>query len=129
MSTSRSSAARPPWSRSRSAMEANSGSVAQPAARGPQPYGEVFDRGYQHYTGPRQGRQHAIQALILYSIKRGLGVKKKWTSKIIPIVIYALAYLPALITISILSFVSSGSGAAQNFSYPDLNGFIQFSLL
>ncbi len=69
------------------------------------PYGEIFDRGYQHYAGQRNGRAYAIRRLIIYSIKRGLGIKKRWTSKILPIILYALAYLPALIIVALLAFI------------------------
>jgi ABC-2 type transport system permease protein len=70
-----------------------------------QPYGEVFDRGYQHYAGERLGRSNAVRALIIYSIKRGLGIKKKWTAKILPIILYAIAFLPALIIVALLAFL------------------------
>src|SRR4051812_43250595 len=51
-------------------------------------YGEVFDRGYKHYDGPRLGRQHARRALVGYSVKRAMGIKKSWTAKVIPIFLY-----------------------------------------
>ncbi len=65
------------------------------------PYGEIFDRGYQHYEGPRAGRAGAIRALVVYSLKRGLGIRKRWTAKIIPFVLYAAAFLPVLISVGI----------------------------
>ncbi|MFW6075204.1 MAG: ABC transporter permease subunit, partial [Chloroflexota bacterium] len=70
-----------------------------------QPYGEVFDRGYQHYTGPRLGRGYAIRRLMIFSIRRGLGIKKRWTAKIIPIILYLISYAPALLIVGILAFV------------------------
>jgi ABC-2 type transport system permease protein len=82
-----------------------------------QPYGEVYDLGYQHYDGARLGRPHAIRALILYSIKRGLGIKKRWTAKIIPIALYSAAFMPAVIVAGILAFAPGG----VTFSYHDLN--------
>jgi len=75
-----------------------------------QPEAEIYDRGYRHYDGPREGRRHAIQALIMYSIKRGLGIKKRWTAKIIPILIYAFAFFPVLIIIGIRAFVGNAAG-------------------
>jgi ABC-2 type transport system permease protein len=90
-----------------------------------QPYGEVFDRGYQHYTGERLGRSYAIRALIMYSIKRGLGIKKKWTAKITPILLYALAYLPAIVITAIISFFPGETGLG----YSSLYGFINFVIL
>ncbi len=75
--------------------------VEAPALR----YGEVFDRGYQRYDGPRLGRRHAIWALTRYSMKRGMGIKKSWTAKIVPFLIYTAAALTALIPVGIESFV------------------------
>ena len=48
-------------------------------------FGEVYDRGYQHYEGPRLGRKHAFRALTTYSMKRALGSKKSWTAKVVPV--------------------------------------------
>jgi len=69
----------------------------QPAGR----YGEVFDRGYAHYTGPRLGRQQAVRSLIGYSIKRALGIRKSWTAKVLPILLYAAALVPLIVMIGI----------------------------
>jgi ABC-2 type transport system permease protein len=90
-----------------------------------QPYGEIYDLGYKHYDGPRLGRSHAIQALVIYSIKRGLGIRKKWTSKIMPVILYIAAYAPALIVAGIMSFLPD----QVNFGYGDLNGFISIAVL
>jgi len=102
-----------------------------PAAQPAQPYGEGFDRGYQHYTGLRLGRQHAIRALIWYSIKRGLGIKKRWTAKLIPFILYVGAFAPAVIVVALLAFVQSATPGQDSvtFGYADLNGFTAFILL
>jgi ABC-2 type transport system permease protein len=68
-------------------------------------YGEIFDRGYKHYEGDRLGRRHAVWALILYSIKRAMGIKKSWTAKVIPIILYAAVALIVAIPIGIRAFV------------------------
>lgn len=99
---------------------------SEPAASTPQqPYGEVFDRGYQHYQGERKGRSYAIRALIIYSIKRGLGIKKKWTAKIIPFILYSIAYLPAIVITAIISFFPGETGLG----YGSLYGFLDFVIL
>lgn len=90
-----------------------------------QPYGEIYDLGYKHYDGNRLGRSHAIRALIVYSIKRGLGIKKKWTAKLIPLGMYAVAFIPALIVAGIKAFVPSDD---FTYSYHDLNDFIVLTL-
>lgn len=66
-----------------------------------------------------------MQALVLYSIKRGLGIKKKWTAKITPIILYMAAFIPAIIVAGILAFV----GDQVDFDYDDLCNFIEFTLL
>lgn len=90
-----------------------------------QPYGEVYDLGYKHYEGQRLGRAHAVRALVVYSIKRGLGIRKRWTSKIIPVLLYIAAYAPVLIVAGILAFLPEQVG----FGYSDLAGFISTALL
>jgi ABC-2 type transport system permease protein len=91
----------------------------------PQPYGEVYDLGYQHYTGERLGRAHAIRALTLYSVKRGLGIKKKWTSKIMPVLLYTAAFVPAIIVAGILAFAPTG----VSFNYHNLHEIVGIVLL
>lgn len=68
-------------------------------------YGEVFDRGYRHYTGPRLGAPHAIWALARYSMARALGIRRSWTAKIVPMVLYGAASIPVAIAIGIRAFV------------------------
>jgi ABC-2 type transport system permease protein len=91
--------------------------IPAPAPTGaaqPSRYGEVFDRGYARYDGPRLGRRGAYLGLVRYSIKRALGIKKSWTAKIIPILLYAAAFVPVIVMISILAFVPTADVA----SYP-----------
>lgn len=83
------------------------GSVPDPAVASR--YGEVYDRGYKHYDGPRLGRRHAFGALITYSIKRALGIKKSWTAKIIPIIVYVSAIIPIVVSIGIKAFFPAGT--------------------
>jgi ABC-2 type transport system permease protein len=86
----------------------------------PSRYGEVFDRGYKHYAGPRLGRRGAFFALVRYSIRRALGIKKSWTAKIIPIILYAAAFIPVVAFIAVEAIVPS-EGVVE---YPDYFGLI-----
>lgn len=70
-------------------------------------FGEVYDRGYQHYTGPRLGRRHAFRALTGYSMKRALGSKKRWTAKVVPVILYAAVALLVIIPLGIQAFIDS----------------------
>jgi ABC-2 type transport system permease protein len=88
-----------------------------PSAGAPEPsrYGEVFDRGYKHYDGPRLGRRGAFFALIRYSMKRAVGIKKSWTAKIIPIFLYVAAFIPVVAYIAISAIVPD----SDVWEYPD----------
>ncbi|HYI24448.1 MAG TPA: ABC transporter permease [Thermomicrobiales bacterium] len=68
-------------------------------------YGEVFDRGYAHYTGDRLGRRQAVRSLMLYSMKRAMGIRKSWTAKILPILLYVSAIVPLIIFIGLSAIV------------------------
>ncbi len=85
-----------------------------------QRYGEVFDRGYKHYDGPRLGRMHAIWALTLYSIKRAMGIKKNWTAKVTPFVLYGAIAIPVAVGIGIRAFVED----AEIFDYVGFYGYV-----
>jgi ABC-2 type transport system permease protein len=91
-------------------------------ANGAQPgrYGEVFDRGYQHYDGPRLGRKHAFGALVRYSIRRSLGIKKSWSAKVVPILLYVSIALVVVIPLGIEAFIPD----ASVLEYWDFVGFI-----
>ncbi len=83
-------------------------------------YGEIYDRGYQHYDGPRLGRRHAVWALVVYSMKRALGIKKGWGAKVIPILLYVAVALPVAISIGIRAFLPT----ANVLDYDDFFEFI-----
>lgn len=75
----------------------------------PRQYGEIFDRGYLHYDGPLLGIPAAIWALARYSMARAIGIRRPWTAKIIPMLIYAAALIPVLLAIGIKAFVPAFS--------------------
>jgi ABC-2 type transport system permease protein len=64
-------------------------------------YGEVFDRGYAHYRGPRLGRRQAVRSLIGYSMKRAMGIRKSWTAKVLPFLLYTSVLIPVVVMIGI----------------------------
>ena len=80
-------------------------STEHTTAQAPQCYGEIFDRGYKHYDGPRRGRRGAITSLIGYSMKRAMGIRKSWTAKIMPFLLYLSASIPLVIMIGISAIV------------------------
>ena len=52
--------------------------------------GEVFDIGYQRYTGPREGRARARKALWVNGVRTALGLGRGWPSKVLPILLFGI---------------------------------------
>lgn len=86
-------------------------------------FGEVYDRGYQHYLGERLGRRSAYWALITYSMKRAMGIKKSWTAKVIPFLLYLAVAGTVLVVIGIEAFLPD-SVSDEVMSFPDYFNFI-----
>ncbi len=91
-------------------MSADSPNTTPPAGR----YGEVFDRGYAHYTGERLGRKQAFRSLVGYSMKRALGIRKSWVAKILPFLLYTAAVIPLVIMIGISALVPDAGFASYS---------------
>lgn len=90
---------------------------APTAPEAPQRYGEVFDRGYQHYDGPRRGRSGAITSLIGYSMKRAMGIRKSWTAKVLPFLLYIAVTIPLIIMIGL-------SAIAPDLEFASYSGYL-----
>jgi ABC-2 type transport system permease protein len=58
--------------------------------------GHVYRRKYNRYTGAREGRARSYGAVVLHSWRRALGIRRKWTSKILPIILYVAAFVPVI---------------------------------
>ncbi len=89
-------------------------SVDTPEVPPSTPYGEVFDRGYVHYTGERLGRRQAFRSLIGYSIKRAMGIRKAWTAKVLPFMLYVAAVIPLVVMIGINAIVPDSGYASYS---------------
>ncbi len=83
-------------------------------------FGEIYDRGYAHYDGPRLGRINATWAITRWSMARALGIKKGWGAKVIPFLLYLAALVPVVVVIGISAFVPTFPGVG----YPALFGGI-----
>jgi ABC-2 type transport system permease protein len=83
-------------------------------------YGEIFDRGYAHYDGPRLGQAHAIWALARYSMARALGLRRSWMAKIIPMLLYAAVAVPVAVSLGVRTFLP----AADFLGYAEFFGGI-----
>jgi ABC-2 type transport system permease protein len=59
--------------------------------------GEVFDLGYQHYEGPREGRKRARIAVYSEGLRMSLGVGRGGKAKIVPWLFIIAAAIPAFV--------------------------------
>lgn len=57
--------------------------------------GEIFDIGYQHYDGPRNGRLHAVWSLWVNGFRTTLGLGRGARAKILPILMFLCVTAPA----------------------------------
>ena len=65
--------------------------------------GEVYDLGYQHYDGPREGRARARRAVFENGVRTVLGIGRGPRAKILPMLLFIGAMTPALVFVIILS--------------------------
>lgn len=85
--------------------------------------GEVYDLGYQRYNGPREGRSRARKAMYWDGVKLVLGIGRGARAKILPMLLFAAAMIPAVVFVIILSVVGqAGSDFVPGPS--DYNGVI-----
>jgi ABC-2 type transport system permease protein len=68
--------------------------------------GEVFDLGYRHYEGQREGRMRARKAIWINGIRTALGIGRGWDSKALPILLFIAVMTPAVV-ISIMAATTS----------------------
>ena len=66
---------------------------------------EVFDLGYQRYTGPREGRNRARLALFENGVRTVLGIGRGGRAKILPIGLFLAVMTPAVVFVIILAFI------------------------
>ncbi len=59
--------------------------------------GELFDLGYQHYRGPREGRMRARKAVFVNGFRTTLGLGRGSLAKVLPILFFACVMAPAII--------------------------------
>jgi len=59
--------------------------------------GVIHDLGYRHYEGPRLGRAGIIRALYWHSLRSAFGIGRGAKAKIVPVLMFALICLPAIV--------------------------------
>jgi ABC-2 type transport system permease protein len=65
------------------------------------PAGAIYDRGYRHYDGVREGRSRPVKALFLAGVRRSLGLKRSWKTKVVPWGLLLIAFGPVVAFVGI----------------------------
>jgi ABC-2 type transport system permease protein len=84
--------------------------------------GSIYDLGYRRYEGPRLGRAHAIRSLVVHSFRTTFGLGRSGRAKAAPIILGAIAILPAVIIVGGLT-VAARFGFQRQLDDTDLIGF------
>ena len=84
--------------------------------------GNIYDLGYRGYEGARRGRPYAVLSLYLYTLRGAFGIGRRTSSKIIPIAITVIAFLPALVQLGVAAIVSENVEVIRPENY---FGFVQ----
>jgi ABC-2 type transport system permease protein len=84
--------------------------------------GSIYDLGYRRYEGPRLGRAHAIRSLVAHSFRTTFGLGRSGRAKAAPIILGAIAILPAVIIVGGLT-VAARFGFQRELDDTDLIGF------
>ena len=82
-----------------------------------EPRGEVFDLGYQHYHGPREGRMRARKALWMNGVRTALGLGRGTLPKVLPVLLFVAVMIPALVAILIASLADVGDDLVDHADY------------
>jgi ABC-2 type transport system permease protein len=77
--------------------------MTSPATTPERAAGTIYDLGYQHYEGPRYGRWHVIRTLAAFSFRAAFGRGRGGKAQVIPYIVMALVFLPAIVQIGIAS--------------------------
>src|ERR1700744_612745 len=82
------------------------------------PAGVIHDLGYQRYAGDRCGRPAIVRGLAVYSLRSAFGLGRGSRAKIVPIGVFALLCLPALINAVLVARGGARAFPYDTYSYP-----------
>jgi ABC-2 type transport system permease protein len=81
------------------------------------PTGVIHDLGYQRYRGDRYGRAAIVRALAGYSLRSAFGLGRGARAKIVPVAVFALMCLPAIINAVLVARGGSRAFPYDTYSY------------
>ncbi|MFV2117790.1 ABC transporter permease [Streptomyces sp. Act-28] len=70
---------------------------------------QIHDIGYRAYDGPRLGRAYARRSLYAQSLRGAYGLGRSARSKVLPMILFGVMCVPALIVVAVAVITESGS--------------------
>jgi ABC-2 type transport system permease protein len=93
--------------------EATPGAADERQAAPGEAAGRIFDLGYQHYEGAREGRRRAMIAIWRDSMRGTVGLGRSTAIKVLAYATIFLALFPAIFIVVVAGFISSFGDAAE----------------
>jgi ABC-2 type transport system permease protein len=93
------------------------------------PDARILDRGYRRYQGQRLGARGAQKALFVASVQRALGLRRRFRYKAIPLLVAALAYLPAIVFVGVAALIPNQMAQHITPYYSGYYGFVTSAIL
>jgi ABC-2 type transport system permease protein len=90
---------------------------------------EVFDLGYQHYDGPREGRMRARKALWTNGVRTALGLGRSTRAKILPLLLFAAVMAPAVVIVLVASTAEELGARDQLWGHAEYYGLVSILVL
>lgn len=69
------------------------------------PEAHIYEQGYRRYDGVRLGPGSSIQSLAVHSALRGLGLRRTFWAKLLPIATVVIAYVPAAVFVGVAAII------------------------
>jgi ABC-2 type transport system permease protein len=66
---------------------------------------QIYEQGYRRYEGPRLPLRSSITSLAVHSMRRGLGLRRTFWAKLLPIATVVIAYVPAMVFVGIAALI------------------------
>ena len=98
------------------------------------PEAHIYEQGYRRYDGVRLGPGSSIRSLAVHSALRGLGLRRTFWAKLLPIATVIIAYLPAAVFVGFAAIVPDEArveigAVSANADYAGYFGIISAAIL
>lgn len=89
----------------------------------------IYDLGYRHYAGRNLGRGGTLTTLYVHGLRAVFGLGRKATSKIIPVGLAVLAFVPAIVQLGVGALTSSFDADVEILKHEDYFDYVEVILV